>query len=98
MELAIQILSNDKTVGNDTIQDLKELHSQSLITQVKKAEQLVFMMPAIKKVFDLMGDYIVNLSTENDALKNKKTNYDEKSFEDSKAKLLKQIDDKKRAN
>ena len=29
------------------------------------------MMPAIKKAFDLMGDDIVNLSTENDALKNK---------------------------
>ena len=35
MELAMQIISNDKTVRGDTIQDLKELHSQSLVTQAK---------------------------------------------------------------
>ena len=29
MELAMQIISNDKTVRNDTIQDLKEFNSQS---------------------------------------------------------------------
>ena len=45
-----------------------------------------------------MGDDIVDLSTENDALKNKIGNYDEKWLQESKAKLLKDIDDKKRAN
>ena len=54
-------------------------------------------MPAIKKVFDLMGDDIVDLSTENDALKNKVGSCDEKWLEESKTKLLKQIDDEKRA-
>ena len=67
----MQIISNDKTLRNDTVQDLKEFNSQSLATQVKKGEQLVSMMPAIKKVFNLLGDDIVELSTENDALKNK---------------------------
>ena len=66
MEVAMQILSSDKTVRNDTMQDLKEFNSQSLATQAKKAEQSVSMMPAIKKAFDLMGDDIVDLSTEND--------------------------------
>ena len=56
------------------------------------------MMPAMKKAFDLMGDDRVDLSTENDALKNKIGSYDEKWLEESKAKLLKQIDDEKRAN
>ena len=45
-----------------------------------------------------MGDDIVDLSTENDVLKNKIGSYDEKWLEESKAKLLKQIDDGKRAN
>ena len=36
MELAKQIISNDKTVRNDTIEDLKEFNSQSLTTQAKK--------------------------------------------------------------
>ena len=56
------------------------------------------MMPAIKKAFNLMGDDIVELSTENDSLKNKKGSYDERWLEESKTKLLKEIDDEKRAN
>ena len=48
MELAMQIISNDNSVRNDTIQDLKEFNQQSLSTQAKKGEQLVSMMPAIK--------------------------------------------------
>ena len=47
----MQIISNDKTVRNDTIQDLKEFNSQSLSTQSKNGEQLVSMMPAIKENF-----------------------------------------------
>ena len=56
------------------------------------------MMPDIKKAFNLLGDDIVDLSTENDALKNKIGPYDEKWFEESKTKMLKQIDDEKRAS
>ena len=56
------------------------------------------MMPAIKKAFDLLGDEIVDLSTENDALKNMIGDNDEKSLEESENKMLKQIDDEKKAN
>ena len=94
----MQIISTDKTVRNDTIEDLKEFNSQSLTNQAKKGEQLVSMMPAIRKEFNLLGDDIVELSTENDALKNKIGSYDEKWLKESKANLLKQIDDEKRAN
>ena len=45
-----------------------------------------------------MGNEMVELPTENDALKNKIGSYDEKWLEESKTKLLKQIDDDKRAN
>ena len=86
MELVVQIISHDKTVRNDTIKDIKEFNQQSLPTQAKKGEQLVSMMPAIKKAFDLLGDDIVDLSTENDALKNKIGSYDEKWLEESKKK------------
>ena len=94
----MQLSSNDKTVRNETIQDLKDFNSQSLTTQAKKGEQLVSMMPAIKKAFNLMGDDIIELHTENDALKNQIGDYDEKWLEESKAKLLKDINDEKRAN
>ena len=56
------------------------------------------MMPAIKKAFNSLGDDIVEISTENEALKNKIGSYDEKWLEESINKILKQIDDEKREN
>ena len=52
----MQIISNDKTVRSNTVRDSKDFKSQSLVTSAEKGEQLVSMMPAIKKAFDLMGD------------------------------------------
>ena len=46
-------------------------------------------MPANKQEFDLMGDNIVELSTENEIVKNEKVSYDEKRLKDPNAKLLK---------
>ena len=94
----MQLGSSDQSVGNDTIQDLKDFNQQSLSTQAKKGEQLVSTMPAIKKAFNLLGDDIIELSVENDALKNQIGDYDQKWLEESKAKLLKDINDEKRAN
>ena len=91
----MQIISNDKTVKNDTEQDIKEINSQSLATQAKKGEQLFSVMPAIKKAFDLMGDDIIKLSVENESLKNQIGEYDKKWLQKSKVKLLKEIDDEK---
>ena len=92
----MQIGSTNQKVRNNTIQDLKDLNQQSLSTRAKKGEQLVSMMPAIKEAFTLMGNDIVDLSTENDALKEKIGDYDEKWLQESKEKLLKDIDDEKK--
>ena len=78
--------------------DLEEINNQSLATQDKNGEQLVSMMHATKKAFDLLGDDVVELSTEKDALKSKIGDFDQKWIEESKEKLLKQIDDEQRAN
>ena len=94
----MQISSSDQSVRNDTIQDLKEFNQQSLSTQAKKGEMLTAMMPSIKKAFNVLGDDIIELSVENDALKNQIGDYDQKWIEESKAKLLKDINDEKRAN
>ena len=59
----MQIISTDKTVRSDTVQDLKDFNAQSLATQAKKGEQLVSVMPAINKAFNLLGDDMVELST-----------------------------------
>ena len=91
----MQIGYTNQKVRNNTIQDLKDFNQQSLSTRVKRGEQLVSMMPAIKEAFTLMGNDIVDLSTENNALKEKIGDYDEKWLQE---KLLKDIDDEKRAN
>ena len=98
MKLAMQLISSDQTVRNDTIQELKDFNQQSLSTQAKKGEQLTSMMLAIKKAFNVLGDDIIELSTENDVLKNQIGDYNQKWLDESKAKLLKDINDEKRAN
>ena len=55
-------------------------------------------MPVIKKAFYLMGDDIVELIVKNESLENEIAEYDEKWLRESKANLLKEIDDGKRAN
>ena len=49
----MKIISNDKTVRSDTVQDLQKFNSQSLSTRAKKREQLVSTMPAINKQTNL---------------------------------------------
>ena len=66
----MQLIPNDETVRSDTMHDLIKINQQSLTTQAKKGEQLVSMLPAIKKVFNLMGDDLVELSVENESLRN----------------------------
>ena len=78
MDLAKQITSNDKTVKSDIKQDIKEFNSQSLATRAKKGEQQLSTMPAFKKASDLMGDDIVDLSTQNETLKNQIGDFDQK--------------------
>ena len=56
------------------------------------------MMPAIKTAFNLMGDDIVELSVVNEPLKSQIGEYDEQWLQESKTKLLKDIDGEKRAN
>ena len=98
MESALQITSKHQTVGNETVQGLKDFKSQSLTTKAKKGELLVSMTPAIKKALNLTGDDRVESSTENESLKNVIGIYDEKWPEESRAKLLQQIEDERRAN
>ena len=45
-----------------------------------------------------MGDDLVELSVENESLKNQIGDYDEKWLQESKTNLLEEIDNEKRAN
>ena len=54
-------------------------------------------MPAIKTAFNMLGDDIIELSVENNALKNQISDFDQKWLQESKAKRLKDINNEKRA-
>ena len=98
MKFAKQVISNDKIVRSKTVQDIKDFHSQSFATQAKEGERLFPMILLLKKTFDLKDDDIVELSTENESLKDKLGSHNEKRLEESEAKLLKQIGDEKKAS
>ena len=91
----MQFISNDKTVRSNTIQYIKVFNSQLSATQTKGGEQIVSMMPAIKRTFDLMGDDVVELSTKSESLINKIGSQDKKMLEETESKLLKQFIDEK---
>ena len=63
-DLTKQTISDNKTVRSDTVKDIREFNSKSLAIQAKTKEKLVCMIPANGKAFDLMGDDIVQSSTE----------------------------------
>ena len=94
----MQVISNYKILSSITVHFEKEFKSQSLAKQVKTAEQLVSMVSATEKAFDIMGDDMVELFTESEALKIKMCPYDRKWLGKSKTRLLRQFDDKKRTN
>ena len=57
----MQNFSDDKAVRNDTVHDLKKFIAQPLATRTKIEEQLVSIMRAFNKTFDLMGDDMTEL-------------------------------------
>ena len=61
----MQSISDDKTVRSNTVRDLIYFNSRFLVTQAKKGEQKVSMMPAVENVFYLRRNDIVETSTEN---------------------------------
>ena len=72
MEFAMEDISKDKTVRGNTVQGLIDFSSHPLATQAKDREQLVSIIFAIWKIFDVMGADIVEFCTENESLENKK--------------------------
>ena len=83
MELAMHLISKDKSARTTAEHDLNDFSSQSLATQSEKGEQFDSSMPSIKKAFDILDVDIVELSTENEALTNEKGTYNDKWIKES---------------
>ena len=67
MELALQLASDDKLRREETLRGLKDYKSTSLLTQPKRGDDLVALLPANKKGIFILGDEIMKLDTENSA-------------------------------
>jgi predicted metalloprotease with PDZ domain len=88
MEQSFELVKTNNEVKKEIIENIKDFKKQSLATQAKKGEELVAMMPAVKKAFNIMADDIYELSTENEILKDKIGDYDENWLKESKVKLM----------
>ena len=75
MNLAIQLATSDKFLIEETLQDLKAYKTQSFIKKAKIKGELVPMLSA-KKGFDIMVDNIIEVPTEKNTLKFKKSEFD----------------------
>ena len=51
MDLAKQLATNDKFSKEETLRDIKDYKSQSLLTQSKRKEELVAMLSANQEGF-----------------------------------------------
>ena len=92
----MQILSNDKMIRSNTVQDSKDFNPQSSTTKAKKSKHLVSMMPAIEKALDIVGEDIVESSTDNESLKRRF--FGGKWLKESKTRPLRQLENSKTAN
>ena len=55
MGIAMQIMSNDKTVRSNTVQDIKDFNSKSSATQAKKKRTISFYDACFLKGFWFYG-------------------------------------------
>ena len=77
---------------------MKKFNSQPSAKQSIKRRKIGLYDACYSKYFWSIGDDIVELSTENESLKNQLGDYDEKWLQESEAKLLKQMDVEKITN
>ena len=77
----------DKKLREETIRDLKDYKSQSILTQAIR-EEFLTTLPAVKRRYNILGDEIMELDTENIILKNKTSAHHQKCLLESKERHL----------
>ena len=88
----MQIIYNDKKSVKQNCAKPIRLQVTSLSIASQKREPVLSMMSAIREVFDLVVDDIVEFSTENESLTIKISSHDKKWLEESHINFLKQFD------
>ena len=77
-------------------EELVELNKQTIATQAKKAEKLIANQLVYVEAIEMMGDDIFDLGIENEALRGKLGEVDEKWLSESKNRIKLSYDDAKR--
>ena len=74
-------------------EELVELNKQTIATQAKKAEELIANQIVYVEAIKMMGDDIFDLGIENEALRDKLGEVDEKWLSESKIRIKLSYDD-----
>jgi hypothetical protein len=77
-------------------EELVELNKQNVATQAKKAEELTANLVVYNEAIKLMGDEIFDLGVENEALRDKIGEVDEKWLNESKNRIKLSYNDTKK--
>ena len=84
MDVAKNLASFDKIITEGTLRELKDYKSQSFLTQSKRGEALAAMLLASEKQFNIMGNEIIELHTEENVIKNTIGDFDRKCLIESR--------------
>ena len=77
-------------------EELVELNKQNVATQAKKAEELTANLVVYNEAIKMMGDEIFDLGVENEALRDKIGEVDEKWLSESKNRIKLSYNDAKK--
>ena len=64
MDLAIQLSSNDKILREESMRELREYKTNSILTKSRRGEEIEAMFPAFEKRLSILGEEMIEVVTE----------------------------------
>jgi hypothetical protein len=93
MSEILEYVKSQKDTRLKIREELVELNKQNVATQAKKAEELITNLIVYNEAIKMMGDEIFDLGVENEALRGKLGEVDEKWSGESKNRIKVSYDD-----
>ena len=96
MSEILEYVKGQKNTKQKIREELVELYKQNVATQAKKAEELTANLVVYNEAIKMMGDEIFDLGVENEALRDKIGEVDEKWLSESKNRIKLSYNDAKK--
>ncbi len=96
MSEILEYVKGQKNTKQKIREELVELNKQNVVTQAKKAEELTANLVVYNEAIKMMGDEIFDLGVENEALRDKIGEVDEKWLSESKNRIKLSYNDAKK--